>query len=874
MPADQSLLEHSLDRILTTSAPELADTIRLVAIPHWFSTEMINAVRKDSTQAAQSLIEELAEFNFVSIDPDGTARYHENIRSLLLEWWHQPQNLPRFRIVSNVLSEHLSRENSISELIHFIQSNREYANNEKSLHIRNVIEVIYHRLVADEPRGLQQLRELYWMLQYANEYAANHLLLSTVREQRPLLSHEGKLWLKYLEARSLIDEKKEVQASEILELLVTNTTNINVHSSVLLDWGYLLTKRGQPLQVEGLYHLALKIADAVSDHHTAARALELLGDVHSDRGLFTDAVSFYEDALELGRQVNDKFQETVQLRKLGGAWLRGHHWQNTRACFLQCLELAKETGNQTEAGWALRDLGLLSADQEHWNEALGWYSQAQSIFEELNQPSNQITILFNIGRVNRSAKRWVEAEKAYRSGLDLSREIGDRVNEAGRLNDLGLLQADQEQWEEALDWYGQALSIFEELNQPSNQITILSNIADVNRSAKKWKEAEEAYRSGLDLSREIGDRVNEAGRLNDLGLLQADQEQWEEALDWYGQALSIFEELNQPSNQITILSNIADVNRSAKKWKEAEEAYRSGLDDVVGDRLQPTKNQLDRLTVDRIPPRAQFPVHSHMPLSANLNFVGRQSSLLQIARTFRTGLNLKDSGVKTIAITGTGGLGKTQLASEFVHRYGQFFAGGIFWVSFADPKSIASEIAACGGVGRLDLRADFADLSLDEQVKLVQTAWQESTPRLLIFDNCEDPELVKRWRPTTGGCCVLITTRRSEWDPHLGIKTLALDVLDRTESLELLRHLYPDASSGTLEAIADELGDLPLALELAGRYLHRYRYEVSPEQYLEQLRTLPPLQHESLHRMLRILPTGHIQNLARTITLSYDQLDE
>ncbi|MEZ4659844.1 MAG: hypothetical protein R2911_19995 [Caldilineaceae bacterium] len=34
---------------------------------------------------------------------------------------------------------------------------------------------------------------------------------------------------------------------------------------------------------------------------------------------------------------------------------------------------------------------------------------------------------------------------------------------------------------------------------------------------------------------------------------------------------------------------------------------------------------------------------------------------------------------------------------------------------------------------------------------------------LLVFDNCEDPALLAQWRPTSGGCCVLVTSRRGRW---------------------------------------------------------------------------------------------------------------
>jgi len=251
--------------------------------------------------------------------------------------------------------------------------------------------------------------------------------------------------------------------------------------------------------------------------------------------------------------------------------------------------------------------------------------------------------------------------------------------------------------------------------------------------------------------------------------------------------------------------------------------------------------------------------------------------LQTLATALKGGERVIIGQVETAAATGMGGIGKTQLASEFVHRYGQYFPGGVFWLSFANPDAVQNEVADCSTVIDLETYPNFASLPLDEKVRLVRLAWQSALPRLLVFDNCENEQLLRRWRPHTGGCRVLITSLQRNWPSDLGMKILPLDCLCRDESLQLLCKYHDDLSADNpdLNSIADELGDLPLALHLAGKFLERYRHASVgiPGVYLTKLRQVTPLRHLSLKSEGVTTSTNHIEHIERTFALAYEQLE-
>ncbi len=297
---------------------------------------------------------------------------------------------------------------------------------------------------------------------------------------------------------------------------------------------------------------------------------------------------------------------------------------------------------------------------------------------------------------------------------------------------------------------------------------------------------------------------------------------------------------------------------------------------IDSETLEAAQQKFAQLPLDTIPEVAPLPAGSFMPFSRNPLFVGHEGDLQVLAKMLKGGEVAVIGQTGIAAATGMGGIGKTQLASEFVHRYGQYFPGGVIWLNFSDEVNIQTEIAKCCAFGCLGRQISHDNISLEERIRLVLSSWQSPMPRLLIFDNCEDEALLEQWRPHTGGSHILITSLRPNWNLELGVKVLKMDVLSRVESVELLCKSRKDLSreDSALGEIADELGYLPLALHLAGSFLSKYSHTSfgTPVSYLARLRQTSPLVDPSLQVEGRTISTGHIKSLKQTFHIAFERL--
>ncbi|MEV6199638.1 tetratricopeptide repeat protein [Streptomyces sp. NPDC051771] len=177
-------------------------------------------------------------------------------------------------------------------------------------------------------------------------------------------------------------------------------------------------------------------------------------------------------------------------------------------------------------------------------------------------------------------------------------------------------------------------------------------------------------------------------------------------------------------------------------------------------------------------------------------------------------------------LTGTGGVGKTQLAADYARTAWE--GGGVdvlVWISASSPSAITAGYAQAGA------EVVAADPGDPEQCARAFLAWlepksgQKPCRWLVVLDNVVDPaDLRGWWPPASPHGRVLVTTRRREAAlTGAGRRQVTVGLFTPEDAAVYLtavlaahdRHEPPDQIAG----LAADLGHLPLALAQAAAYV-------------------------------------------------------
>ncbi|KAL2062087.1 hypothetical protein VTL71DRAFT_6353 [Oculimacula yallundae] len=220
-----------------------------------------------------------------------------------------------------------------------------------------------------------------------------------------------------------------------------------------------------------------------------------------------------------------------------------------------------------------------------------------------------------------------------------------------------------------------------------------------------------------------------------------------------------------------------------------------------------------------------------VPFDRNPHFTGRESQLAKLEERL-----IEQGHTTKVAVTGLGGVGKTQVALEFVYRVKDRHPNcSVIWLPATNLESLHQ---AYRDVARQLCIPGWEEKESDAKTLVQNHLSHESSGQwLLVIDNADDIDL---WFAKTAGQgnnrlvdylprskhgCIIFTTRDRKTAIKLAQKNV-VDVreMDKDAATQLLRNalINPDLVQNEVDTMAllQELTYLPLAIAQAAAYIN------------------------------------------------------
>ncbi|WP_052867825.1 FxSxx-COOH system tetratricopeptide repeat protein [Streptomyces niger] len=194
----------------------------------------------------------------------------------------------------------------------------------------------------------------------------------------------------------------------------------------------------------------------------------------------------------------------------------------------------------------------------------------------------------------------------------------------------------------------------------------------------------------------------------------------------------------------------------------------------------------------------------------NARFTGRDTLLGHVHDRLERSVR----GAAVCTLLGMPGVGKTQLATEYAHRFASEY-DVVWWIRADTWGEARQQLAALAPHLGLATGPEYG-----ERLRAVADALRRGSPYrrwLLVLDGADDPEAVSYLLPSGSGH-VLITSRNRSWAEYNTL-LLEIPVYERAESVAFVRRRAPRLDRDEADRLAEALEDLPLLLDQAAGWL-------------------------------------------------------
>ncbi|RDW64365.1 uncharacterized protein DSM5745_09776 [Aspergillus mulundensis] len=274
------------------------------------------------------------------------------------------------------------------------------------------------------------------------------------------------------------------------------------------------------------------------------------------------------------------------------------------------------------------------------------------------------------------------------------------------------------------------------------------------------------------------------------------------------------------------ISDYCDSHKS-KRWQGYAAPTAAAYAKILLSKIPPGYSPVSATIAAISPSPESIKPYFMVPFAQNPQFLGRGSELIQLRR-----MVLDGGGPRKAAISGLGGIGKTQVAINIAYHFRDQGLHSVFWISSTSAQAVQQ--------GFLDLaaRVGLQDITPDN-VKMRVKSYLTSNvtrPWILMIDNADDMEIwsssfARETIPVAQHGFTLFTTRNHQLAVRLvGRNIIRLMAMDASVATAMLSQtLWDESLLGNDKdalSLVDHLQGLPLAIMQAATYMNENQISV------------------------------------------------
>lgn len=254
---------------------------------------------------------------------------------------------------------------------------------------------------------------------------------------------------------------------------------------------------------------AIGVAQKKDDVTQLATLYHLLARLLGRQSRFRESVAYYRRAIQLSRQIGDRFAEGRACTNLGFFYIEQGNWYRAEVLCCHALDIFERIDNNHGRAHTENHLGILYTRQRQWEKARQHLERACTIWQSMGDGHGLMYGFMNLGLLYNEMEQPNEALSYSEKALYQAKLTGEELEIGNIYNNMGIAYRLRGEPAKAEAYARRAEAIFRRFSNVLGLAQVRTNLGLTDLDQEKWEEANLHLEAALKTWRNLENKYGE-----------------------------------------------------------------------------------------------------------------------------------------------------------------------------------------------------------------------------------------------------------------------------------------------------------------------------------------------------------------------------